>query len=88
MGDIAERKLWNRYMAAYQDMIRSTSTPEGRWHVVPADHKWFTHLVVAATLVKALQRLDLKYPVIKGKAAAEMKKVRRALLDEGSRRRP
>ena len=88
MGDIAERKLWSRYMAAYQDMIRSTSTPEGRWHVVPADHKWFTHLVVAATLVKALQRLDLKYPVIKGKAAAEMKKVRRALLDEGSRRRP
>jgi PPK2 family polyphosphate:nucleotide phosphotransferase len=87
MGDIAERKLWSRYMAAYQDMIRNTSTPEARWHVVPADHKWFTHLVVAAAMVKALQDLDLKFPVIKGKALAETKKVRRALL-EGSRRRP
>ena len=87
MGDIEDRKLWNRYMAAYQDMIRNTSTPEARWHVVPADHKWFTHLVVAAALVKALQDLALKFPVIKGKALAEMKKVRRALL-EGSRRRP
>jgi PPK2 family polyphosphate:nucleotide phosphotransferase len=87
MGDIEDRKLWNRYMAAYQDMIRNTSTPEARWHVVPADHKWFTHLVVAAALVKALQGLELKFPVIKGKALAEMKKVRRALL-EGSRRRP
>jgi len=88
MGDVAERKLWNRYMAAYQDMIRKTSTPEARWHVVPADHKWFTHLVVAATLVKALQDLDLKFPIIKGKALAEMKKVRRALVAERSRRRP
>ena len=87
MGDIEDRKRWNRYMAAYQDMIRNTSTPEARWHVVPADHKWFTHLVVAAALVKALQGLELKFPVIKGKALAEMKKVRRALL-EGSRRRP
>ena len=87
MGDVDDRALWNRYMAAYQDMIRNTSTPEARWHVVPADHKWFTHLVVAATLVKALQELDLRFPLIKGKALAEMKKVRRALL-EGSRRRP
>ena len=57
MGDIAERKLWTRYMAAYQDMIRNTSTPEARWHVVPADHKWFTHLVVAATRGELCRRL-------------------------------
>ncbi len=88
MGDIEDRKRWSRYMAAYQDMIRNTSTAEARWHVVPADHKWFTHLVVAATLVKALQKLDLKFPVIKGKALTELKQVRRALLAEGSRRRP
>ena len=81
MGDIAERKLWKRYMAAYQDMIRNTSTPEARWHVVPADHKWFTHLVVAAAIVNELDKLDLKFPVIKGKALKEMKKVRAALAE-------
>ena len=47
MGDVAERKLWAKYMAAYEDMIRQTSTPEAPWFVVPADHKWFTRLVVA-----------------------------------------
>ncbi|HEV2000911.1 MAG TPA: PPK2 family polyphosphate kinase, partial [Xanthobacteraceae bacterium] len=81
MGDIAERKLWKRYMAAYQDMIRNTSTPEARWHVVPADHKWFTHLVVAAAVVSALEKLDLKCPAIKGKALDEIKKVRAALAE-------
>ena len=39
-GDIAERKLWDKYMAAYEDMIRNTSRPEAPWFVVPADHKW------------------------------------------------
>ena len=81
MGDIAERKLWKRYMAAYQDMIRNTSTPEARWHVVPADHKWFTHLVVAAAVVSALEKLDLKFPAVKGKALDEIKKVRAALAE-------
>jgi hypothetical protein len=41
---------------------------------------------MAATLVKALQKLDLKFPVIKGTALAEIKRVRRALLAEGRRR--
>jgi hypothetical protein len=39
-GDIAERKLWSKYMAAYQDMIRHTSIPEAPWYVVPADGLW------------------------------------------------
>ena len=47
MHDIAERKLWDKYMAAYEDMIRHTSTPEAPWHVVPTDHKWFAHLAIA-----------------------------------------
>src|SRR5262249_14287476 len=46
MGDIEERKLWDKYMAAYEDMIRNTSRPEAPWFVVPADNKWFTRLVV------------------------------------------
>jgi polyphosphate kinase 2 (PPK2 family) len=48
MTDIAERKLWGEYMAAYEDMVRSTSRQEAPWYVVPADNKPFTRLVVAA----------------------------------------
>jgi PPK2 family polyphosphate:nucleotide phosphotransferase len=42
--DVAERKLWDRHMEAYENMIRNTSTPEAPWYVVPADHKWFARL--------------------------------------------
>jgi PPK2 family polyphosphate:nucleotide phosphotransferase len=55
-GDVKERGRWRDYMAAYQDMIRHTATPEAPWYVVPADHKWFTRLfpVVDAAQKKTL----------------------------------
>ena len=61
-GDIAERKLWDKYMAAYEDAIRATSREHAPWYVVPADSKPFARLVVARAIVDALSRLDLKYP--------------------------
>jgi PPK2 family polyphosphate:nucleotide phosphotransferase len=82
MGDIAERKLWDKYMAAYEDMIRATSRPEAPWHVVPADHKWFGRLVVAGAIVDALERLDLAFPKVEGAALEELKKVEDALKAE------
>ena len=48
-----ERDFWNDYMNAYEDMIRHTATTHAPWYVVPADHKWFTRLVVAAAIVDA-----------------------------------
>jgi PPK2 family polyphosphate:nucleotide phosphotransferase len=82
MQDIAERKLWDRYMAAYEAMIQATSTPEAPWHVVPADHKWFSRLVVASVIVDTLDRLNLAYPKFDGKALREMKRMRKALQEE------
>jgi PPK2 family polyphosphate:nucleotide phosphotransferase len=82
MHDVAERKLWDKYMAAYEDMIRHTSTPEAPWYVVPTDHKWFAHLAIAATIVERLERLNLQYPKVEGAALAEMRKVRKALMAE------
>jgi PPK2 family polyphosphate:nucleotide phosphotransferase len=82
MNDVAERKLWPQYMAAYEDMIRHTSTPEAPWFIVPADHKWFTRIVVAAALVQELQALKLDYPKVAGKALKELKKAAKALKAE------
>src|SRR3989449_1149387 len=79
MQDIAERKLWDKYMAAYEDMIRSTSRPHAPWYVVPADSKPFARLVVAGALVEAMQALDLKFPTIEGAALKELQQVRKAL---------
>jgi PPK2 family polyphosphate:nucleotide phosphotransferase len=79
MTDIAERERWDEYMDAYQDMIRATSREEAPWYVVPADHKWFARLVVAAAMVDKLERLDLEYPKVEGQALKELLEVRAAL---------
>jgi hypothetical protein len=69
-------------MAAYEEMIRQTSTPEAPWFVVPADHKWFARMVVAGALVQELQRLGLDYPKVEGKALKELRKAEKALKAE------
>jgi PPK2 family polyphosphate:nucleotide phosphotransferase len=86
MDDVAERKRWDDYMAAYQDMIRATSRPTAPWYVVPADHKWFTRLVVAAAVIKALESLDLSFPKVGAATLTEMRKVRAALEAEAPRK--
>jgi PPK2 family polyphosphate:nucleotide phosphotransferase len=79
MTDIAERERWPEYMDAYEDMIRATSREEAPWYVVPADHKWFARLVVAAAMIETLEKLDLEYPKIEGDALKGLLKVRAAL---------
>lgn len=85
MNDVNERKLWDKYQNAYEDMIRQTSRPDAPWFVVPADHKWFTRMVVAGALVRELQALELDFPKLKGKALKELKKAGRALKAERAR---
>jgi PPK2 family polyphosphate:nucleotide phosphotransferase len=80
MNDVAERKYWDDYMAAYQDMIRETSTDYAPWYVVPADHKHVAWLVVSAAIIEALEGLKLEYPKVTGKALKELKKAERALM--------
>ena len=60
--DVAERKLWDRYAAAYEDMIRNTATKHAPWYVVPCDKKWFARLVVAGALAEHMEALDLQFP--------------------------
>ncbi|MBS0528906.1 MAG: polyphosphate kinase 2 family protein, partial [Proteobacteria bacterium] len=82
MGDVAERRFWDKYQAAYQDMIRHTSSPHAPWHVVPADHKWFARAVIGSTIVGALERLDLQFPKVSDSEADELRKAREALANE------
>ncbi len=82
IGDVNERKLWDRYMEAYEDMIRQTSVPEAPWHVIPADNKWFARLAVAAVLDEALGELGLEFPKLSPAALAELEKCRKALEAE------
>ena len=62
LSDLDDRKLWDRFTKAYEDVIRETSTDRAPWHVVPADHNWVRNLAVAELLVETLERLDPQLP--------------------------
>ena len=81
-ADVRERAYWPDYMAAYEAMIQHTSTAAAPWYVVPADHKWFTRLVVAAAVIEALASLDVRYPSLDDAKRQELAVARQALLEE------
>jgi PPK2 family polyphosphate:nucleotide phosphotransferase len=81
-ADLKERQFWKQYHDAYEDMIRRTATPNAPWYVVPADHKWFTHVVVAAAIVDALAGLNLRYPTVSKAQAKDIAEAKR-LVGQG-----
>jgi len=83
-ADLAERQHWDAYMAAYEEMIRNTATPGAPWYVVPADHKWFTRLVVVEAIIAALEKLDLAFPTVPPEERKALKAARAALEREGN----
>ncbi len=60
--DIAARKRWGDYIAAYEIALARCSTAWAPWLIVPADRKWYRDAVIAHIVRRALESLDLSYP--------------------------
>jgi PPK2 family polyphosphate:nucleotide phosphotransferase len=84
-SDIAEREYWDDYMAAYEEMIRETSTDYAPWYVIPADHKHVAWVIVSAAIVEAIEALKPDFPKISGKALKDLKKAERSLRAKDKR---
>jgi len=82
-ADLHEREFWSAYMAAYEDAIRHTASDEAPWYVVPADHKWFTRVVVAAAIIDALASLGLEFPKVDKAQQKELARARKVLARKG-----
>ena len=78
-ADALERERWGDYMAAYEEMLAATSTKQAPWYVIPADHKWFTHLAVARIIIEALEGLGLAFPEPDAEQVRELRLARRHL---------
>ncbi len=61
-GDIKERKSWDEYMKAYEDLLEKTSTDIAPWYVIPADHKDTARYLVARAIIQKLQSFNFNYP--------------------------
>ncbi len=78
-ADIRERGFWDKYLEAYEDLIRHTATSDAPWHVIPADNKWFSHIAVSAAIIDTLEGLDLSYPRVDAAKKKELAEARKAL---------
>jgi PPK2 family polyphosphate:nucleotide phosphotransferase len=83
-ADLAERQHWKAYMEAYEEMIQHTATSGAPWYVVPADHKWFTRLVVMEAIIAALEQLDLAFPTVPAQQRKALQAARAELEREGN----
>ncbi len=81
-GDIKERRIWDKYMQAYQEMIESTSTEECPWHVIPADNKWFMRTCVSEIISETLNSMSHEYPVLPKKEMDLLAQAKKELLEE------
>lgn len=81
-SDARERKYWNDYMNAYEQLIINTSTEDSPWYVIPADDKPFARIAVASAIISAMDSLNLKYPEVSAEKIAELQKVKEELLSE------
>ena len=64
ISDVEDRKLWDNYQTAYEEVFNHTSTNNAPWYIIPADRKWYTRLVVADIIDRRLLDLGLKYPSV------------------------
>ncbi|HUN64785.1 MAG TPA: polyphosphate kinase 2 family protein [Bacteroidota bacterium] len=81
--DLGEREYWDRYMELYGEAITATSSSWAPWHVVPADHKWFTRIAVADLLVRTLKEFALSSPPVPPEVKKSLKEARRRLKGGG-----
>ena len=85
-SDIRERKHWEEYIDAYEDLFNHTSTEWAPWYIIPADTKWLSRLAVAAIIHQTLAGLKLAYPVVSDEAKKELLVAKKELEDEGNGR--
>lgn len=61
-ADFEERKYWDEYTRAYEDVLHRCSPKHAPWYIIPADHKWFRNLAVSRIIADTLEDLHLKFP--------------------------
>ncbi len=82
MSDVDERQFWDDYQQTYEEVFNNTSTIPAPWYIIPADHKWYTRLVIADIINQRLEALDLKYPSVSKEHKVLLKEARKRLEAE------
>jgi PPK2 family polyphosphate:nucleotide phosphotransferase len=81
-GDLDDRAKWKEFMSAYAEALAATTRDHAPWYVIPADHKWFAHTLIAEIIVKTLEDLDLSFPRLTASRRRELARARRRLVGD------
>ena len=84
-ADYKERGYWDDYIAAYEDMLRNTSTDYAPWFVIPSNHKWFRDLAISQIITSTLENMDMKLPRPTVDLADIARKYHAATEEQGAR---
>jgi PPK2 family polyphosphate:nucleotide phosphotransferase len=85
MADLHERRSWDQYMSAYEELLTATSTGHCPWHVVPADDKKNARLIISSIIQEVLHDLDMDYPKADAKQRQVLARARRMLIADKKR---
>jgi PPK2 family polyphosphate:nucleotide phosphotransferase len=64
-GDLDQRKVWDDYHQAYEDLLERCSTDDAPWYIIPADHKWYRNWAIGEVIVETLSEMRPEYPRVK-----------------------
>jgi PPK2 family polyphosphate:nucleotide phosphotransferase len=88
IADAKERKHWDQYQQAYEELLSETSTEHAPWYVLPADDKWFTRLCLAAIIYFEFEKLGLDYPEVSEEQKQALQLIKKELLGEPGSKKP
>ena len=72
-SDYSERKLWDKYIDAFEAAISRCSTKRAPWFIIPSNHKWFRNFAVSQIVARAMEDMKLELP----KPTVDLQKIRR-----------
>ena len=78
-NDLEERRHWDKYQDAFEQMLQKTSTEWAPWWVVPADNKWVTRTLVCAILTQSIEALGDRPPTLSAEQKKRLAEARREL---------
>jgi PPK2 family polyphosphate:nucleotide phosphotransferase len=81
-SDYQERDYWGEYMAAFEEMLRKTSTEHAPWFVIPSNHKWFRDLAISQIISRTLESLNMELPAPMVDMAEIRRKYHAAVAEE------
>jgi PPK2 family polyphosphate:nucleotide phosphotransferase len=76
LADLQERRLWDRYVRAYEHCLGATSSEQAPWYIVPADDKKSARLIISTIVLETLEALRMQFPKLDARHRGELRKLR------------